>query len=362
MNIWDILEIEYTTDENKIRDAYANCAKKYHPEEYPEEFKRLQTAYKQALKIARNVKENPERLDVIEKFKEPYENEDEEILCKNDAYEEFLNMYEEIPEVYDYSMVSAGGEKNDNIRKEFFWRFKQLYNFSYTKNNVKAWKILMEDADYKPLFESSDFLSELSVVIGGMQCISRDVWKYMIQRFEAHAYVIKCDVYIDHIKERMMLNSGKYTSKPFYELSNLSGDEQIIVAEIMTMGKKEGKINLKILQMDYFVPYLFYVLHRREKRVNTEASQQMSDELLFRHEIRPSLFAKILLVFYIILIIYCGIMLVTGNGKKNAETQTSHDEYIESIIENLQEDLKNQYYDDPIIESIEENMRNKQDR
>lgn len=50
--IWDWLEIGYTTDKQVIKKAYANQAKKYHPEENPEEFKQLRSAYKTAMKYA----------------------------------------------------------------------------------------------------------------------------------------------------------------------------------------------------------------------------------------------------------------------------------------------------------------------
>lgn len=56
MGIWQILEIEQTADEQSIKTAYAKMVKKYHPEEFPEEFKQLQKSYKQALHYAKNAK------------------------------------------------------------------------------------------------------------------------------------------------------------------------------------------------------------------------------------------------------------------------------------------------------------------
>lgn len=50
---WKWLGIDPTTDAQEIRKAYAEQAKKYHPEEHPEEFKALQKAYKDALRYAR---------------------------------------------------------------------------------------------------------------------------------------------------------------------------------------------------------------------------------------------------------------------------------------------------------------------
>lgn len=50
---WEILGIEPTTDIKKIKTAYAALAKKYNPEEHPEEFKRIYSAYKAACAYAK---------------------------------------------------------------------------------------------------------------------------------------------------------------------------------------------------------------------------------------------------------------------------------------------------------------------
>lgn len=54
MNIWRVLGLEPTRDLSAIRRAYAAAARKYHPEEQPEEFQRVRAAYEQALLYARS--------------------------------------------------------------------------------------------------------------------------------------------------------------------------------------------------------------------------------------------------------------------------------------------------------------------
>lgn len=49
---WEILGIEPTKDKKQIKKAYARALKSCHPEEYPEAFKILHSAYEQALKYA----------------------------------------------------------------------------------------------------------------------------------------------------------------------------------------------------------------------------------------------------------------------------------------------------------------------
>ena len=47
--IWEWLGIEKTRDKSRIKKAYAERAKKYHPEEFPEEAQELRKAYKDAM-------------------------------------------------------------------------------------------------------------------------------------------------------------------------------------------------------------------------------------------------------------------------------------------------------------------------
>ena len=53
MDCWKILELSPTSDAREIKRAYARLAKKYHPEDAPEEFRALHDAYEQALAYAR---------------------------------------------------------------------------------------------------------------------------------------------------------------------------------------------------------------------------------------------------------------------------------------------------------------------
>lgn len=54
MNIWEILQIEVTTDKKTIKKAYAQRSKSIHPEEKPEEFQQLYQAYQMALDFAKD--------------------------------------------------------------------------------------------------------------------------------------------------------------------------------------------------------------------------------------------------------------------------------------------------------------------
>lgn len=51
-SIWDVLQIEATTDQKKIKRAYAARSREIHPEESPQEFQVLYQAYQAALRYA----------------------------------------------------------------------------------------------------------------------------------------------------------------------------------------------------------------------------------------------------------------------------------------------------------------------
>lgn len=62
-SIWDILKIEPVKDKKQIKRAYAKAVKTCHPEENPEEFKRLHDAYEKALQYAESNEQSVFRPD-----------------------------------------------------------------------------------------------------------------------------------------------------------------------------------------------------------------------------------------------------------------------------------------------------------
>ena len=92
--VFQVLQLEPTTDKRVIKRSYANLVKQYHPEEHPEKWKEIHDAYKIAERYAENywamiqeeLEEEQEELqqEPIEEKKgnffsfEPIEQEDEE--------------------------------------------------------------------------------------------------------------------------------------------------------------------------------------------------------------------------------------------------------------------------------------------
>lgn len=74
MNIWNILGIEPTTNKKNIRKAYAAKTKVIHPEDAPEEFRRLHEAYQAALGYADYVRQTERSGGSVTSFYETAED------------------------------------------------------------------------------------------------------------------------------------------------------------------------------------------------------------------------------------------------------------------------------------------------
>lgn len=59
---YEILGIDRDADTKTIKKAYAKLVKQYHPEEHPEEWKRIHDAYEQAMQIASGGRQKPSAL------------------------------------------------------------------------------------------------------------------------------------------------------------------------------------------------------------------------------------------------------------------------------------------------------------
>jgi len=94
--IFHILEIEKTKDETLIKNAYRMKLASTNPEEKPEEFKRLRTAYEEALAYARKTGEEDEEDSMItaEELDSPVKSVDNAIQrIRKKAIKNMFNEY-----------------------------------------------------------------------------------------------------------------------------------------------------------------------------------------------------------------------------------------------------------------------------
>ncbi|MCH5343208.1 MAG: J domain-containing protein [Acetatifactor sp.] len=158
MNIWEILGIERTTDLKEIKRAYARRAKQWHPEEYPEEFQRLQNAYKWAKAYAQSGRSNTFSEQKIEEEKtEEKKTEEEEAEEKNTKQEE--NSWENAifqPMDFDYSSVEKA-ERRQKKQEQFWKDITYMIMNPWIRNNSKQWEDYFNLAEIQELFEEERF-------------------------------------------------------------------------------------------------------------------------------------------------------------------------------------------------------------
>ncbi len=143
MDIWEWLGIPPSTDIAKIKSAYARQAKLYHPEEYPEEFKALQNAYKTALRLAKS----QGTVTYVMPVTVPVEDE------KKDEPEKTEEISEPRAEhSFDFSDVDSYGD-----RELFFRQFLLIAKNPYLCNNLDAWEYFLSRKEFTELFAGTSF-------------------------------------------------------------------------------------------------------------------------------------------------------------------------------------------------------------
>lgn len=127
-----ILEIEPTSDKKKIKVAYSKMLKKYHPEDFPEMFMKINEAYEKALGYAENnfsenLYENTHNFRKTEKMKE----RDFSDIFDSKKFEKKEDKFTEKSE--ERQSKEKFFEKKDNKNK-----YEKLNIFEYLKNSMRT--------------------------------------------------------------------------------------------------------------------------------------------------------------------------------------------------------------------------------
>ena len=127
-----ILEIEPTSDKKKIKIAYSKMLKKYHPEDFPEMFMKINEAYEKALGYAENnfsenLYENTQNFKKTEEMKES----DFFDIFDSKKFEKKEDKFTEESE--ERQSKEKFFEKEDNKNK-----YEKLNIFEYLKNSMQT--------------------------------------------------------------------------------------------------------------------------------------------------------------------------------------------------------------------------------
>ena len=127
-----IMEIEPTSDKKEIKVAYSKMLKKYHPEDFPEMFMKINEAYEKALRYAENnfsenLYENTQNFRKTEKMKES----DFSDIFNSKKFEKKEYRFTEKSE--ERQSKEKFFEKKDNKNK-----YEKLNIFEYLKNSMRT--------------------------------------------------------------------------------------------------------------------------------------------------------------------------------------------------------------------------------
>ena len=129
---FEILEIEPTDDKKKIKIAYSKMLKKYHPEDFPEMFMKINEAYEKALGYAENnFSEN--LYENTQNFKKTEEMKDSDFsdIFDSKKFEKKEDKFTEESE--ERQAKEKFFEKKENKNK-----YEKLNIFEYLKNSMRT--------------------------------------------------------------------------------------------------------------------------------------------------------------------------------------------------------------------------------
>lgn len=166
MSIWEILGIPPTTDIVTIKKAYADRAKEWHPEEYPEEFKRLRNAYQTAVRWAKSSGagqagasvEPPPAKRAEPQQEVPRQEKTQQEKARQEAPQQ-EERAEEPPPQFSYDDVTFFYQKElaEHFFREFFWI---AWN-PYLQNRKAVWHYFLLRPDYDDLYCHEGFWQKL---------------------------------------------------------------------------------------------------------------------------------------------------------------------------------------------------------
>ena len=145
MNDWTILGIEKTNDLRKVKQAYAEKTKLYHPETHPEEFQKLHNAYKRIVAEIRGGADYQQQIQVPLPLEMNFQKEVHKPVRDTKQDEDFLTLVEEAADNFEarhtdkrdpvqvakVEYILQHDARNSKLLRQFQW---MLYNEFFAKD------------------------------------------------------------------------------------------------------------------------------------------------------------------------------------------------------------------------------------
>lgn len=159
-----ILELEPTSDKKKIKKAYAALAKKFHPEEQPEKWEKLHSAYEAALNYADHCgilkTEIPEERENF-----PEQGREEKKGALGTVCEDFSED-NELDHMFDHVSDMAEQIRKDKLSETLEQALTDLKMLGRKpKGRLKEWKAVLEKEEYEDAYRQKEFVLRLGQIL-----------------------------------------------------------------------------------------------------------------------------------------------------------------------------------------------------
>ena len=136
-----ILEIKPTDDKKKIKIAYSKMLKKYHPEDFPEIFMKINEAYRVALEFEKTdfdevksenkiTEKNNENEEFFERVKKNFEENKEKSFIEN-----FEDIFSDEKNESEFENIFSN--RNNYVNKKIFEESEEFSNIFDENKNLK---------------------------------------------------------------------------------------------------------------------------------------------------------------------------------------------------------------------------------
>lgn len=191
MNMWKILDIDYTEDISVIKKAYAKKLKLYHPEDDAQGYQTLREAYDMAIKNAKNKNKIREAQTYKENTNETpsmFENTPQFSFNEENPFAD--NSFEVIPKI---NITEFDQYSNDDLftnrMKSFIMKLEEAYlNFDIRINKDTWINILNDDI----MWEISNKQAVLANVIEFFEShynLPKEIWMLIEDAFSIQDYI-----------------------------------------------------------------------------------------------------------------------------------------------------------------------------
>lgn len=169
MDIWEILDIDPTTDKKAIKKAYAQRSRVIHPEEKPDEFRILYEAYQAALKYAGLASQRDRAFDETESSLESPFAETTDIFADEQIMES--------PELISYFI---GNQEKQQQYVDIFMQYWEKAESPYRNPEMCVWwKEYLASEDFQQIRRNQQVLHLLAEEINNKFFYGINEWKML---------------------------------------------------------------------------------------------------------------------------------------------------------------------------------------